>query len=510
MPANSRLVELRRTRDTGCLRDLATEPFKPRLPFERGRQTAPDWWNGLFYSRYQLLALPMLKDVLAERTYQKHGKQRMARLPMTDAALVERMDKQRRTAAALTALEARYLPNLDPEWIHLSGVPDTAEWEAYRARFDPVQMQRRLQYPTEQLYQDAEWLLIYAHNTDPVGLDWGRLMRRAPAKSWKDLKDAALIAMDDRVAAEILLRFYEDLALRGQAEPLPDLLNARTWHPLAERISYRPGTLDEDLVRLGLSPHPRVVLALEGESEMYHVPRVWQALGFSDAPELMRLLKLGTVSRDLTKVAALTAAPLVSQKVLENEWSLIKPYTRLFIAVDPDEPLNTKERVERERTKILDEIKDVLKAQGVEHPNPQELDQLVEIRTWKAPCYEFAQFDDGELAEGIMKMHKTINGLTKDQLVASLRHSRDRGMDIKEVWSRWEYKVSKVKLAEALWPTLLHKIQMLKTTEGAPVPPIVEVVSDAYQLAQQWRYLSYLITEVPEQAAQTDTASTNP
>jgi hypothetical protein len=209
----------------------------------------------------------------------------------------------------------------------------------------------------------------------------------------------------------------------------------------------------------------------------------------------MRLLKLGTVSRDLTKVAALTAAPLVSEKVLEHECSLIKPYTRLLIAVDPDEPLKTPGDVEKQRRKILDEIREVLKAQGVNHPKPEELNELVEIRTWAAPCYEFAQFADDELAEGIMRVHSTINGLTEDQLITSLKHSRSRGMDIKEVWSRWNYKV---RLAEALWPTLEQKINALKATEGAPVPPIVEVVNDAYHLAQRWRYISYLLTEVPD------------
>ena len=49
-------------------------------------------------------------------------------------------------------------------------------------------------------------------------------------------------------------------------------------------------------------------------------------------------------------------------------------YTRLFVAVDPDRPFTTPERVAKERDKILSEIKDVLKAQGVKHPNPAELD----------------------------------------------------------------------------------------------------------------------------------------
>lgn len=38
--------------------------------------------------------------------------------------------------------------------------------------------------------------------------------------------------MDDRIAAENLLCFYEDLALRGNAEPLPDLSGSMGWHPL--------------------------------------------------------------------------------------------------------------------------------------------------------------------------------------------------------------------------------------------------------------------------------------
>jgi hypothetical protein len=78
-------------------------------------------------------------------------------------------------------------------------------------------------------------------------------MRRTPAKSRKYLKDAALIAMDDRIAAEILLRFYEDFALRGKAEPLPDLSGAMGWHPLHERLSSdderRNSTFEKSIFR---------------------------------------------------------------------------------------------------------------------------------------------------------------------------------------------------------------------------------------------------------------------
>jgi antitoxin component HigA of HigAB toxin-antitoxin module len=510
MPTAGRLVELRRARDEGCLRDLSTETFRPSVPFERGTQKAPGWWNGLLYSWYQLLALPTFEDILAQRKYQRRGTRRIARLPGPDPLLVERTERLRKMTIALTALETRYLPSLDPEWITLHNA-DMAEWESYRAGFDPVQMQAWLQYPSERLGQDAEWLLHRAYRTDPVGADWSRLMRRAPARSREYLKDASLLALDDCIAGEILLRFYEDLALRGQAEPLPDLSGSMAWHPLRERLSNHPGTLDEDLIRLGISAHPRVVLALEGETEMYHAPLIWKALGYSDAPELMRLLKLRGVDQDLTKVAAVAVAPLVGGKVLANEWKLIKPYTRLLVAVDPEGPYATPEKVESERNKILDEIRDVLEAQGVEHPNPEELDHLVDIRPWDESCYEFAHFTDDELADGIMAVHHTIDGWTRAQLVEALGYWRGRQQDFKRVWTsgrwdeqarrmtgKWEYEVSKVRLAEVLWPTLLEKIQLCLTAPGAPVPPIVKVISDAYQLAQQWRYLSFILTEVPD------------
>jgi len=89
--------------------------------------------------------------------------------------------------------------------------------------------------------------------------------------------------MDHRVAAEILLRFCEDLAEWGVGLPVPSAASfGMNWHPLCDRLSTRDQTLDEDLMDLGLSPHPRVVLAVEGETEEVHVPLV----GHSDIPTL--------------------------------------------------------------------------------------------------------------------------------------------------------------------------------------------------------------------------------
>ena len=267
-----------------------------------------------------------------------------------------------------------------------------------------------------------------------------RFPRAPPPQAWDGLKDAALSAMDYRIAAEILLLFYEDLACRGQAEPLPDVPPGSSHH-LRYRLSHRDRTLDEDLTRLGISPHPRVVLAVEGETEEVHAPMVWKMLDYPDAPELMRLLKLGGVDRDLEKVAALAAAPLISGKVPGRAgWLLIKPPTCLYIAVDPEGQYFAPDKVTQTRTAILNEIKAVLRAQGVTGANPDDLDRLVKIHTWSQSCYEFAHFTDEELADAIMAVHMTINGWTKDQLVAALSDWRRRGKDIKRVWEsgRWD------------------------------------------------------------------------
>jgi hypothetical protein len=490
----TQLANVRWARDTGRLRDLADGPFMPRLLFERRQQRSRSWWSGLLYSWYQLLVLPEIDGLLALRRYHRRGAHRIAWLPEPHPVLLDRANRLRTMAIVLTALEARYLPTLDSEHIQLVNA-DADEWITYRDGFDPVMISTELGFSAARARRDAEWLLSRAHRLDPVDDSWSHLIRRAPSRSWERLKDAALLAMDDRIAAEILLLFYEDLAARGKAEPLPDIPRM-SWHPLHERLNFRERTLDEDLTSLGISPHPRVVLAVEGETEEVHAPLVWELLGYPDAPELMRLLKLGGVDRDLEKVAALAAAPLVSGRTPGRPGCLlIKPPTRLYIAVDPEGKYFAPAKVPRTRTAILNEIKAVLKAQGVTRPNPTELNELVTIRTWSERCYEYAHFSDEELAGGIMAVHTTINGLTRKQLIETLKTERDRGKDIKEVWSQWEHQPGKPELAHALWPTLAAKIESCRTDPDAPVPEIAEVIHDAYLVAQRWRYLSFALSE---------------
>lgn len=120
--------------------------------------------------------------------------------------------------------------------MHLSNA-DVDQWHRYRDGFDPVAVTAQLGYSAELARRDGEWLLLRAHSLDPVGNAWNRLMRRAPSTAWKELKDTALSVLDYRIAAEIFLLFYKDLAARGQAEPLPDIPHNGAGRRATESIS---------------------------------------------------------------------------------------------------------------------------------------------------------------------------------------------------------------------------------------------------------------------------------
>lgn len=70
----------------------------------------------------------------------------IVRLPDPGPLLLDRAARLRTMAVVLTAIEPRYLPVLDPEWLQLINA-DQDEWQRYRDGFDPVAPSTRLGYP---------------------------------------------------------------------------------------------------------------------------------------------------------------------------------------------------------------------------------------------------------------------------------------------------------------------------------------------------------------------------
>lgn len=142
----TRLQDLRTARDTGRLRDLSATPYRQRLSFEPTADTRPasSPWTGLLYSPNQMLVLPELKSLLAKQTSHRRGKVTIARLPKpANPVLPDRVERLRKVAVALVALEARYLPALDPEFIQVTNVLTVEDWAAYReSRSRPARLPR--------------------------------------------------------------------------------------------------------------------------------------------------------------------------------------------------------------------------------------------------------------------------------------------------------------------------------------------------------------------------------
>ncbi len=484
-------AELRIALASGRIRDPGAEPYRPGLRFDDRRLSDPPrWMNGLIYSRWQLLAAPDVRRRLPFRRVVGPYERRRVILPPLDEWTRPPIDRLATWFPVLAILEARYLPTIDPEWVRLTNV-EVEEWDEFRTYYDPVAMSSTLGVVPENVRAFAEWLLHRAHTLDPTG-DWSRLIRRAPDRGWKTLTGDALIALDHRLAAEVLLLFYEDLAGRNAAPPLPDLPRM-AWHPLFERISdHQDEELDSVLVHLGVSPHPGVVLVVEGETEELLVPRVFDHLGLRRAPDLVRLLCMRGADAELPLVAAATVAPLLGQR-RGDSYDMIRPPARLVIAVDQDEGWDSSAKVERKRANILNAIRKVIAAQGAT-VSDDDLESFVVVKQWPGKCFEFAHFDDAELAAGLRRINPTCGGLTEAALVARIAEIRERGLDIKKVWDRtWSPQPSKVALAEALWPTLKARIDDARWSETKPIPEVADVVHEAYQLAQRSRIGTFVI-----------------
>lgn len=168
--ATSRLAQLRHARGNGQLADPGADKTV-RLVFGKPSVADGRWWNGLLYSYWQLLTLPVIDGLIRQKKARWRDEKRFVTIPKPGPAFVEGLVRYERIVAVATAIEARYLPVLEPEWVRLSGAT-AEEWEQYRAEFDPVAMRDLLDISPGQLRDDAETLLSCAHRLDTFGPDW--------------------------------------------------------------------------------------------------------------------------------------------------------------------------------------------------------------------------------------------------------------------------------------------------------------------------------------------------
>ncbi|MDP3713416.1 MAG: hypothetical protein Q8R60_13155 [Mycobacteriales bacterium] len=242
----------------GCLRDAADEGYTTAWPYERPTdETDRRWWNGFVYSSWQLLDLDAALNDLA---WIEGGADHALRVVAAQA--------RRRRALALSALSTRHMPAIMGNISYPSGV-DQARTEASRYSIEDSDRLALVNYPVQRLRPDAENLLAAAHSDPLIG--WWSLIRHSNGDGWAKISGPSAGYLWMRVAAEVLLRAHETLSEAGTLERLPTTGPTGWWSPLHDRVDSHASagrTLDEALAMLGLTPQPRVLLLVEGDTEM--------------------------------------------------------------------------------------------------------------------------------------------------------------------------------------------------------------------------------------------------
>jgi hypothetical protein len=353
------------------------------------------------YSPYQLLLLPqlcLLIPKLKARPLPNNA-------PLSDLQFVfeaneqtllhvkDAATKNTELAILLTALETRYRPHIIGRLYNLRG-HEIEPIRAYINAFDPIKMLNWIDWTVDQIRQSATNLLLIADNVDPLR-EWYKIVRLFKPDQWQKLHGDALLAIDYRIAAEILLRFYEDLVELNVAPPLEPLprMAPETGH---RRLGTSRDELDEVLMDFGLSPQPSVVLVLEGETEELLIPRVMNFLGIPQRSDFIKVFNSRSITRDFELLARYITTPYLG-RTLDKGVLLSRPPTHFLVALDPEKSFLTEALREKERSKWIRGIWTQIQAEFRTEVMREQLSSLVSIASWNDQSFEFAHFTDQEI-----------------------------------------------------------------------------------------------------------------
>ena len=477
-------------REVGDLLVPASEGYKPWRRQRRSFAGRAYQTRHYLYSYYQLLTTPMLEELWPRLRGSLGGRWRLDLSERELEFLRPRADWHSRLIRPLTILEPVYLPDI-LESLSMPGMMDGfQQYDQFRADFDPAAALTHIGWSAEMVLKTAEDLLARGHGMDPVA-NLHTLTRLIHPSHWKKLNGAARTAMDYRIAGEILLRFYEDLATVGAATEL-EPLRGRSWHPHLERLKTDRSELDETLTHFGLSPHPGAVLIVEGQVEHAIVPRVLDLLYERRWHSRIRVFNVQGVKQDLKPLAAFVAVPALTQSERDVIPLAYHP-TRFVVLSDAEEGNATAQAREQRRQMWIKRIHEELPGEHRSEIELSELDGLVHVLVWDdaGSSFEFAHFADEELADGLLSI--APHGPPRAEVVRRVVHARANKHNLKKVWdkkvwgSEWPPpQPSKARLADQLWPLLASKIRAAQETGSTEGVPILARIREVMQIATKY------------------------
>jgi hypothetical protein len=149
---------------------------------------------------------------------------------------------------------------------------------------------------------------------------------------------------------------------------------------------------------------------------------------------------------------------------------LVRPPTRILVAVDPEDKYGGKNGARKERDKLVRRLHESLPAGARSKTSLRQLRSLVDVLTWGTVPWEFANFSNTELAKAIMRCTTVPPGVTQRDLVNALEAERTlkkrnpnirRSPNVEKICLSWpaNAKFDKLQLAEELWPILREKVR---------------------------------------------------
>lgn len=471
----------------GRLYDPASEPFIARRRLKRALGDRSYDSSVYLYSHHQLNALQLMRQARSRLRLKRVKGDLVGQLdaePQTVKMWHERAESLRQVALAATLLEPAYYSRLFGR-MSLPLGRDFAAFDRWRRHRPLLRPLRQLGVEAAWLKDSAETLHWEAHRIDPLGA-WAEVIAAGEPEKWHSLSGDARAALESRISAEFLLLYYDDLhrARRAPALPKPP---PRTRGPLDDRLKRRR-PLNSLLTEFGLSPHPRLVLAVEGETELLLFPRVMETLGLRTEDDFIAIEDAGGVDRDLSPLVAYAVAPRVARDSAEQSDGryvrLQRPPTRLLVVFDAEGHFATAAERLKRRDVWVDRLMKALPPDMKTPAVRTQVRQLVTVATWTrtGTSFEFAHFTDGEIAAASDRLDQRPKAPTLEKRLAVLTKLRAKRGNLDKLLG----PISKVALADELWPVLEAKIERALARKTERRIPIVRVIDQAAELASEF------------------------
>jgi hypothetical protein len=478
----TRPEDLRQARSEGRMHDPAVEGFTPWSNFERRAGDARYRTSVYLYAPHQLISLSLVRDVLPHLRWSMSRSigALTAERPLRERWLADGA-RDRELAIAASAIEPRYFPSVIG-LLKLSGFNDPEEYHLWRNKLRLQSLLRWLGISAAWLTTAAEELLQRVYLIDPLG-PWGEVIAQGDPDKWGKLKGEALSAMDLRVTAEVFLRYHDDLVDNRKAKALPES-PVRWPSPFDYRLKRRR-SLDSLLTDFGLSPHPQLVLVVEGATEGRIFPRVMRHFGVRLEDDFISIQDAGGVDSDLQALFA-ALAPRLNEARNERYVEFERPPTRFLVVFDPEGKAATREQREDRKRVWVDRIMSTLTHELQTPIVREQMQKFVFVQTWRRnrDSFEFAHFTDRQLAAAIHPLDKRPNRPSLEKLVGIISRLRDKNNNVGKFTD--SAKISKLDLADALWPMLRRKFELAERHGTERRVPIVRVLDRACYLANEW------------------------